>query len=255
MHANALAGLTRFDAAIAEIQQAIALDPTRSGPYWNFGALQLAAGSTEHAEDAFRRAVEVEPRSITAHLMLASYYWAAGRFADAERSLQRAVAIDPKHLGAHRALAVFYLGANRAADAEAHLKTIAETAPSIEADLALADLYVAMQRPGESVQILQRVARQPAGYGEARSVWRPSTRTAGRHAQANRNIDALARRRTCAAADEGGVSDPRSSARRSAPARAVGHRGGSASVAGHYAWLAVNSGCSSTKRSASSRPC
>jgi putative PEP-CTERM system TPR-repeat lipoprotein len=190
MHANATAGLTRFDAAISEIQQAIALDPTHSGPYGNLGALQLATGASERAERTFRHAVEVEPRSTRAHLMLASYYWAAGRFADAEQSLQRAVAIDPGHLGAHRALAVFYLGANRAADAEAHLKAIAEAAPSIEADLALADFYVAMKRPAEAMPILQRIGRQPAGYSEARSRIAALEYAAGRHAEAHTIIDA-----------------------------------------------------------------
>jgi putative PEP-CTERM system TPR-repeat lipoprotein len=190
MHANATAGLTHFDAAISEIQQAIALDPTHSGPYGSLGALQLATGATAQAERTFRHAVDVEPRSATAHLMLASYYWAAGRFADAERSLQRAVAIDPGHLGAHRALAVFYLGANRAADAEAHLKAIAEAAPSIEAELALADFYVAMKRPAEAMPILQRVARQPAGYSEARSRIATLEYAAGRHAEAHTIIDA-----------------------------------------------------------------
>jgi Flp pilus assembly protein TadD len=127
MHANATAGLTHFDAAISEIQQVIALDPTHSGPYGNLGALQLATGATQQAERTFRHAVDVEPRSTTAHLMLASYYWAAGRFADAERSLQRAVAIDPGHLGAHRALAVFSLAPTaRRSPPEDHCRSGAE---------------------------------------------------------------------------------------------------------------------------------
>src|SRR4051794_22126945 len=77
MHANALAGRNELDAAMIEIQGAIALDPTRSLTYTNLGALQMAAAADDRAEATFRRAVEIAPRSVGAQLMLASYYWAA----------------------------------------------------------------------------------------------------------------------------------------------------------------------------------
>ena len=47
LRGSALAGLKDLDSAIAQIEEAIQLDPERSGTYDNLGALQLAKGNRE----------------------------------------------------------------------------------------------------------------------------------------------------------------------------------------------------------------
>src|SRR5690349_6628399 len=59
---NALAGLQDMDQAIAEIEEAIRLDPLRGATYTNLGILQMSKGKVAEAEAAFQRTVELEPK-------------------------------------------------------------------------------------------------------------------------------------------------------------------------------------------------
>src|SRR5262245_51226639 len=94
---NALAGLKDLDGAIKQIQEAIdEADPNVRMTYANLGMLQLAKGQRPAAETAFKRAVEVDSKSIGARLNLGGFYWAGNQLADAEREFKGAVAVDPK---------------------------------------------------------------------------------------------------------------------------------------------------------------
>ncbi len=60
--ANAYGGLKDLDAAVAQIEEALTIDPGRSGTYSNLGALELGRGKREAAERAFLKAAELNPR-------------------------------------------------------------------------------------------------------------------------------------------------------------------------------------------------
>src|SRR4029079_3965127 len=72
--ANTLAGLKDLDGAVSELEAAIQLNPDRSATYANLGQLELGRGRREAAEEAFKRAVELAPKSAASHLALASFY-------------------------------------------------------------------------------------------------------------------------------------------------------------------------------------
>src|SRR5207253_463236 len=55
---NALAGMKDFDAAVAQIQEALSLDPEESRIYENLGVLEWVRGNRKDAEAAFKHAVE-----------------------------------------------------------------------------------------------------------------------------------------------------------------------------------------------------
>src|SRR5438309_1903914 len=77
---DAMAGLHDLDGAIAEIQEALALDPDRpSGSYTNLGVLQNMRGKPVDAEAAFKRAIVIDPKSVNAYLALANFYWSGNR--------------------------------------------------------------------------------------------------------------------------------------------------------------------------------
>src|SRR4030095_13295719 len=92
--ANALAGLRNFDGAIAELEEAIQLNPDRSLTYANLGQLEFNRGNRDAAEQAFKRAVELAPSSSMSHLSLGGFYWATSRLADAESELKAALAAE-----------------------------------------------------------------------------------------------------------------------------------------------------------------
>ena len=77
-----LAGLKDVDSAIAQPEEAVELDPDRSGTYNDPGALHLAKGDAKSAETAFAKAVQVDPKSVTARLMLAVFYMSTRRAAE-----------------------------------------------------------------------------------------------------------------------------------------------------------------------------
>lgn len=190
LHANAMAGLKRTAAALAEIQKAIALDPTRGDTQTTLGVLTLAEGTPADAEAALRRAVDLTPRSADALVALASFYWAQGRAADAEAALQRAAEAEPDNLAAHRALATFYLGSGRAPLAEQHLLAVVRQNRSTPARLTVADYYISLGRAADAERLLLDIAREKDGYGEARSRLATLAYTAGRTADAHALIDA-----------------------------------------------------------------
>ena len=189
LHANAMAGLKQSGAALAAIQKAIALDPTRGETYGELALFQLAIGSPEQAEENLKKAVEALPNSAQTHLTLASFYWAQGRMPEAEAELKISAEVEPENFIGSRALATFYLGSNRADEAERHLRSIAESANSAEARLALADYYITLDRMEEATALLDTVALMEGGYGDARSRLAALAYSAGRIAEAHGIID------------------------------------------------------------------
>lgn len=189
LHANAMAGLKRSGAALADIQRAIALDPTRSATYSELGVFQFANGAQEQAEENLKKAADQAQTSAEPHLTLASLYWAQGRMGEAEAELKRAVGVEPSSVLANRALATFYLGAERPSEAEKHLKAIVAADPTTGARLALADYYIVLNRSNDAISLLNVVAQDREGYGEARSRIAAIAYEAGRQEEAHRILD------------------------------------------------------------------
>jgi tetratricopeptide (TPR) repeat protein len=151
---NALAGLKDIDGAIAEYEEAIALDPTQGRAYLGLGALQLVSGRRAEAEATFRTAIEIAPKSVPARMALANFFWASNRASEAERTLKDALALAPDDAAANRALGLFYLSANRAPEAEPYFKALASGSdPS--AGVTLADYYVAVHRLDDAEKTLR----------------------------------------------------------------------------------------------------
>ncbi len=164
---NTLAGLKDIDGAISEYQQALTLNPEKNEAYQNIGTLQMVRGRLPEAEAAFRKAVEVAPKSVPVRLALANFLWAAGRRADAEQSLKDTLALDPKNLVANRALGVFYVASNRLADAEPYFRTIADTAKTDESRIGLADYYIIAKRYDAATPILRELASKEERHAQA----------------------------------------------------------------------------------------
>jgi putative PEP-CTERM system TPR-repeat lipoprotein len=168
LHANALAGLKDFDAAIAQMQEALSIEG-QSGYYANLGAMQLARGDNREAEQAFRKAIEVEPRSIPAQLAWANFLWATGRVPEADAALKTAYGFDPANAAVNNALATYYLAVGRRAEAEPYLRHLAESSKAAAPKLALANFYVAMSRRDDAVRVLESLAAEPRHWAVARA--------------------------------------------------------------------------------------
>jgi len=75
----------------------------------NMGLLQLSAKQTEQAEQSFKKAVELNPKSLTAVLGLGNFYTGQRRWTEAEELFRRAIELEPKKVLPRVALARLYL--------------------------------------------------------------------------------------------------------------------------------------------------
>ena len=188
---NALAGLKDFDAALEQLEEASRLDPASAAAYTSLGAVQLARGSRPDAEAAFRKAIETNPKLPMAHMALANYLWAAGKHAEAEQSLKDALALDAKNLMARRALATLYMATRRTPEAEVHLRALADAdkSPGARFRIALADYYVAVNRPDDAMKVLEHIAAGGTGVAAARTREATIEYTRKNPTEAHRVID------------------------------------------------------------------
>lgn len=164
---NTLAGLKDVDGAMAEYQQALALNPAEEVAYRNIAVLQMSKGQPAEAEAAFRKAVDVAPKSVPARMSLANFLWASGRAADAEQVLKDALVLDPANLMARRALGMFYVGSNRMPEAEPHFQAIADAEKTAAASIGLADFYIISKRFDSAKPLLKAAANDKDAYPAA----------------------------------------------------------------------------------------
>src|ERR1044071_1712841 len=81
LYANALVGLKDIEGGVQQIEEAIKIDPSNAATYTNLALLKMAQGQRDAAEAAFRKAVELDPKSIKARLALTYFQMAAGTMA------------------------------------------------------------------------------------------------------------------------------------------------------------------------------
>lgn len=161
---SAAAGLKDFDAAFAELDEAIKMDPLNAGSLAMLGALQVDRGRAAEAEETFKRAEAAAPMSSATQMALAGFYLSAGRPEEAEAPLKRAIELDPRNRAAHATLATYYVSVGRLPEAEAPLKTIETMEKSVPARVMLADYYVRTERLSEAIAILERAAAEKDGF-------------------------------------------------------------------------------------------
>jgi len=192
---NALAGLNQFDAAIAQLEEANKLQPT-VGAYASIGAIQGARGSKPDAEKAFRTAVAVDAKSISAHLALANYLLATGQAAEAESSLKQALAIEPGNELANRFIVAFYISSNRATEAEPYLKKLAENDKSPQATykIALAEYFAQTKRLADAQKILAPLAARKESFAASQTRLAAIQYVQKKTTQAHQTIDGVLQR-------------------------------------------------------------
>jgi tetratricopeptide (TPR) repeat protein len=137
--------------------------------YTNLGGLQATAARPALAEQAFRKAIELEPTSAAAQTALARFYWSQQRLDEAERAFLEAVRQQPPDASAFRALATFYIGSGRAADAEAYVVAVAQQTGTMADRLTLADFYLLTDRRAEGVALLEQIGGETGGFVEAQT--------------------------------------------------------------------------------------
>jgi Flp pilus assembly protein TadD len=93
-----------YDAAVAWLQKAIALDDSLADAHIDLGKIYLFQGRREEARAAFERAQTAAPTDAYAPFYLATLLMEDGKYAEAEPLLKRSIELDPLNPKAHYSL-------------------------------------------------------------------------------------------------------------------------------------------------------
>lgn len=112
------------------------------------------------AETAFRKAIELQPRSATAHRGLGEALWVQARARDAVRELRAAVQLDPSDAAAYAALGEALFHAGQVAEARGALeKAVALDAGDWHSQFRLAQLLLEAGEASRAMPMLEKVIR------------------------------------------------------------------------------------------------
>ncbi len=154
--AQAYLNAGRMSEALAEVQQAIDVQPANAGLRNFQGQVLFLSGRYPDAEAAYRKALEIDPYLTDAHNNLGALYDRMGRKDDAEREFRVALA-EPTYPTPEKVrynLALLYLSQGRDAEALTELRRAVEIAPRYyQAHFTLASL---LDRTGK----LEEAARE-----------------------------------------------------------------------------------------------
>ena len=140
-------GRMDFPAAKTELQRAVQLNPRLLTANSLHGRSLLALGEQEAAERAFQRELENNVNDFEANLQLGNLRQRVQKFSEAAAYLERATTIRPRDLTARKLLASLRLQTGRVEEAVEMLEGIVKEAPdTIEAHVQLATAYNRLKR-------------------------------------------------------------------------------------------------------------
>jgi tetratricopeptide (TPR) repeat protein len=118
-----------IDTALEAYGNCLQIDDTHPYIYYRYGSLLAQAFRFTEAEEAFRKAIEIDPRFIEPALELAEIYVNTGRPDDAVPVLERAVEVDPSDASVLMALVQVYLETGRVDEGIRRLEQRAQAGP------------------------------------------------------------------------------------------------------------------------------
>jgi protein O-mannosyl-transferase len=156
------AQLGRWDEAIDQYQQALAMQPDDPAACVNLGAAFLQQGRFDEAIACFRRA-EKHPIDAAPFNNLGVLFARLGRWDEAVDQYQQALAIQPNDMAAHVNLGLALLQRRSLDEAKQHFRLALEIDPAgLEARCGLAHLLLLEDRPDEArIEFEQAVAIHP----------------------------------------------------------------------------------------------
>jgi len=130
--------MTNFDiaileTAISEYVESQLFNADRPSAYVDLGVVYLNQGNQREAEEAYRKAIEVEPAYAYSYINLADLYRQQGRDVEGEKLLREALAFNPNTAEIYHALGLLLTRQKRRSEAIGALKKATQLAPENEA--------------------------------------------------------------------------------------------------------------------------
>jgi tetratricopeptide (TPR) repeat protein len=160
-----LARAGEIEAAVAQFQEAVRVDPGLAEAHAQLGAVLLELGRDAEAEAALERAVALDGGFAEAHYHLGVLAHRRGRTAEAVARFERAVALRPDHFEARLALGADLPALGRRDEAAAHLLQAASHAPTANprACKNLARRLAELDQAAAAERVLRACARRLPG--------------------------------------------------------------------------------------------
>ncbi|HTQ78541.1 MAG TPA: tetratricopeptide repeat protein [Thermoanaerobaculia bacterium] len=143
---------------------------------WNdYGNLLLLDHRSDEAESAYRHAVELDPKKVSALFNLGLLERQRGRLKDAQKLFSQVVAIEPEHAWAHYEIGAVYEAEKRPGKAiDAYSRAF-----SLDPQLAFADVNPQVVDSKLVTQAMLKAYRQDGRPADGPKVYEDPTRIAG----------------------------------------------------------------------------
>jgi len=152
-------GLTEEAAEL--YRKSLELDPASPSAHYNLGGHLLRGGDYAAAERHFRAALEVKPNAQT-HVGLGLVLWKQGHPDEAISSLHAAIEIDPEHPAAYDELGTILVEQGRIEEAESNYRLLVRTRPSAAAHQKLAEVLLRLGRTDEARREMEMAKALPS---------------------------------------------------------------------------------------------
>jgi tetratricopeptide (TPR) repeat protein len=154
--------------AMAQFQEAIALDPTNARAHNNLGITYFKMGEFASARDILLKALELEPDNIFARNNLGLTYLKLGERGQAEESFRRVLTRDPLNLAANFYMGFSYFSAGEMERARRFYREVNDINPSLpQVNFALGSVMVRQEQWDQAVDYFQKTIALDRGYFKA----------------------------------------------------------------------------------------
>ncbi len=125
----AFVGQKKFDPAIADLSEAIRLDPRNTEAHNKLGFALCQTGRLEEAFRHISEAIRLDPRLTDAHFNMAKIYEKQGKREESIASLSQVLRLKPDHAEAHNNMGVILVTQGRAEEALSHVSEAVRLKP------------------------------------------------------------------------------------------------------------------------------
>lgn len=170
LKASILAAQSRPEAeVVAKVNEAIAIDPSRTETYLSLSRYYMSNERPAEAEAAIQKGISMNPDAALGLIEYGRFLTYANRDAEAEIQFNKAIAAEPANIEAHESIAEFFVTSKQLVKAETEYKNlvaIQENSP--ESRLVLAEFYAGSSRPSEATEVLGQIVADSPDYVRAR---------------------------------------------------------------------------------------
>lgn len=154
---------------LAELNQAIALNPNRTESYLSLSRYFIKLNKSDEAEKAIQKGISANRNAALGYIAYGRFLDFANRAGEAETQYKKAIEVEANNVEAREAIADFYVAQKQLDKAEQSYKDLVQIqGNSPESRLQLANFYTQIKRDDEAVNVLTQIISESPEYVRAR---------------------------------------------------------------------------------------